>query len=63
MRSQAKEFLTCREARLLVSLYRSADSNVKSLAKMKAFLRNRETGQNCAGVKRMERQYLRGARF
>jgi hypothetical protein len=47
--SEAKGFLTCREARLVVSLYLSADGNLKDLMKAKVFWRNRQTGQYYAG--------------
>ncbi len=43
------EVLTCRDARLLVSLCRSAGGNLKNLMNAKVFLRNRETGQYYAG--------------
>jgi hypothetical protein len=46
---EAEAFLTCREARLLVSLYWPANGNLKDLMKAKVFLRNRETGHYYTG--------------
>jgi hypothetical protein len=47
---EAEAFLTCREARLLVSLYRPANGNLKDAMNSKVLLRNRETGQYYAGT-------------
>jgi hypothetical protein len=43
--SEARGFLSCHEARILVSLCLSAGGNLKGLMKAKVFLRNRATGQ------------------
>ena len=46
---EAKDFLTCREARLLLDSCPSGDDNKESLTKIKVLLRNRETGQYYTG--------------
>jgi hypothetical protein len=45
MNSQAEDYLTCRVAGLLVSVYQSRGGNLKGLMKTKVFLRCRGTGQ------------------
>ena len=45
----AEPFSSCREARLLLGSCPAGDYNTESLAKMKVFLRNRETGQFYTG--------------
>jgi hypothetical protein len=45
----AEPFSSCGKARLLLGSYPAGDDNTESLAKMKVFLRNRETGQFYTG--------------